>query len=447
MRTALADTVPSSTAYAAPSRVVGDYFADPVRLFIVAVVVLTLGYGARVDNGSPFQLQFLEPIVGNAFSLLEMLLMAILGLELIRRITIGDFWIERSPVSRRVMIVGVVCCLYPLLHMLVVEGGFRLPLELLYLPAFVATFFLYLFLFRRSELPVMIWMVIIAGSYKFIEGFAVWLRWGISWGLLTSWRDGLLLGMMAVGGVIALLIKSDGDETYARIRRAFIWLLPIATIMFMASMRRSYMLGIAAALPVLIVMLRGRERRAAIILSLLFVVASTGVVLTMGMDFGERVTSSVSDPSKEGSSAYRLLELYNVGMMILERPLTGWPMGTITRNATSIEFDNVSSLMPHNIYMYTLLRAGIWGLLAWGAMFWGVLRMNIRTVRAARRPLDRFASLWLLTTTICVIVGGFTSPVVADRLQLFLAFPFVMGSFLPGAWPSKRGRAADGQRS
>lgn len=435
------------SAYAAPSRVFSDYLADPVRLFMMAIVVLTLGYGARFDNFSPFEIPWLEPIVGNAFSIVEALLMAIFGLELIRRIAIGDYLVERSPLSRRVMIVGIVCCLYPLLHMFLVEGGFRLPLELLFLPAFVATFFLYLFLFRRSEMPVMIWMIIIAGSYKFIEGFAVWLKIGISWGLLTSWRDGLLLGMMAIGGVVAVLIRPEGDATYARMRRVFIWLLPIATIMFMASMRRSYMLGIAAALPVLIVVLKGRERRAAIALSSLFVVASAAVVLTMGMDFGERVTSAVSDPSTETSSAYRLLEIYNVGMMVLERPLTGWPMGAITQNATSIQFENVSMLIPHNIYLYVLLRAGIWGLLAWVALFWGAMRMHFRTLRAARRPLERFVSLWLLVTTITVIVGGFTSPVVADRLQLFLAFPLVMGSFLPGAWPSRPAAPADSQRN
>jgi O-antigen ligase len=129
-------------------------------------------------------------------------------------------------------------------------------------------------------------------------------------------------------------------------------------------------------------------------------------------------------------------------MMVAERPLTGWPMGATTRNATGIEFENISSLMPHNIYLYTMLRAGIWGLLAWAAMLLALFRMNMRTVRAARRPLERFTSLWLLATTVCVIAAGFTTPIVADRLQLFLAFPFVMASFLPGAWPaSKRGAA------
>jgi O-antigen ligase len=294
---------------------------------------------------------------------------------------------------------------------------------------------------------VMIWMVIAAGIYKLAEGFAVWIKWGISWGLLTGWRDGLLLGMMATGGVIALMIRADGDRTYARIRTVLVWLLPISTAIFMASMRRSYMVGIAAALPVLIFLLKGRERRFAIVVSSLFVVAAASVILYMGMDFGERVTTGVSDPTKEGSSAYRLLELYNVGTMILERPLTGWPMGTITRNATGIDFENVSALMPHNIYMYTMLRGGVLGLIAWGALLWALLRMNLRTVRAARRPLERFLSLWLLSTTICIIVAGFTTPVVADRLQLFLAFPFVMASFLPGAWPTKKPAVAGPERN
>ncbi|MBC8144993.1 MAG: O-antigen ligase family protein [bacterium] len=424
--------------YAAPARMASEYIADPVRLAIVSIVVLALGYGARFDNGSPFIIAALEPIVGNTFSLVEVALIASGALELIRRMVIGDYWLERSPVSRYVIFVGVMCCAYPFLHMIANEGGVRAPLELMYLPMFILTFFLYLFLFRREELPVMIWLVVIAGVYKSIEGIAVYMSVGISWGLLTGWRDGLLMAMMATGGLIALMIRADGDRTYAKIRNVLIWLLPLSTAIFIGCMRRSYMLGLALALPVLIFMLRGRERRIAIIVTTIFVIGATAVLLFIGLDFGDRVASSVSDPSKEGSSAYRLLEWYNVGMMISERPWTGWQMGINTINASGIQFESVSGLIPHNIYMYTMLRGGILGLVAWCSMMFGTLFMNFRTVRAARRPLERFTALWLLSTTICLIAAGFTSPVITDRLQLFLAFPMVMASFLPGAW-GKRG--------
>lgn len=428
-------------SYAAPGRVVGDYLSDPVRLFSIVVVLVVLGYGSRGDNMSPMLVSFLEPVFGNVFSMVEALLIVVAGLELMRRIAIGDYWVDRSPISRQVMFVGIVVCAYPLMHMFIVEGGLRFPLELMFMPVFIATFFLYLFLFRRTELPVMIWLVVIAGCYKLLEGAVVFANWGISWGLLTGWRDGLLLSMMAMGGVIALMIRSDGDETYTRIRRVLIWLLPLSTAIFMGSMRRSYMLGIALALPMIIYLVRGRERRTAIVVSVVFVIAAAAVIVVMGTDFGDRVTSSVSDPSKEGSSAYRLLEIYNVTMMIMERPLTGWPMGAMTRNATGIDFVNVSGLVPHNVYLYTMLRAGILGLVAWCFLMWSSFRMNLRTVRAARRPLERFLSLWLLSTTICMIASGFTSPVIADRLQLFLAFPLVMASFLPGAWPLRKTKA------
>src|SRR5688500_14809728 len=227
--------------YAAPGRVVADYLGDPIRLFTIVVLLIALGYGSRGENMSPLLVSFLEPVVGNAFSIVEAMLIAVAGLEVMRRIAIGDYWVERSPISREVLYVGIVVCLYPLMHMFIVEGGLRFPLELLFMPVFISLFFLYLFLFRRSELPVMIWLIIAAGAFKLLEGVVVFANWGISWGLLTGWRDGLLLSMMAMGGVVALMVRSDGDATYARMRRVFIWLLPLSTAIFMGSMRRSYM--------------------------------------------------------------------------------------------------------------------------------------------------------------------------------------------------------------
>jgi hypothetical protein len=65
-----------------------------------------------------------------------------------------------------------------------------------------------------------------------------------------------------------------------------------------------------------------------------------------------------------------------------------------------------------------------------------------RTVRASRRPMERFLAFWLTAATVLTVLTGFTTPVYADRLQLFLPFLIVMLGYMPGAWPKRALRRA-----
>jgi O-antigen ligase len=352
---------------------------------------------------------------------------------------IRDPWVSRSSASRSVLWVGIVLVAYPYLRMVITDGRFRTPWELVYLPFFVLVFFIWLFLYRREDLYIMIWMVAIGGLYKAIEAFAVFFNVGLLWGLLTGWRDAMLLTLMLLAGVFAYIIKPGEDARYARLRKFLIWTLPVTGLAFAGCLRRGYMIGFVLCLLVLIFFLNKGERRAlrVVLIPSLGIIAA-GLFLIDSGNLASRFTA-IAEPGTEGSTAYRVLEYYNVLNMIAERPLTGWPMGTETINYTILDYTMISKTVPHNIYLYAFLRGGIVGLLVWLWMIGAMVRMHLRTMRAAVRPFERFMALTLASGTFLVIFAGFTTPIVVERQQLFYPFLMVMTSFLPGAWaPAKQ---------
>jgi O-antigen ligase len=198
------------------------------------------------------------------------------------------------------------------------------------------------------------------------------------------------------------------------------------------------MIGVVIAIVMLLFVLQAEERRRLRkILPLVIVLILGSMVL---LNFGEFVArfTAISEPTREGSAAYRVFEIYNVWHMVLERPIFGWPMGTNIRNYTLVDLPVFSSLMPHNIYLYVLYRGGIFGLIAWIGLLVALVRMHYRTIRAASTPLERFLSLWLACGTLVIIMAGFTAAIWNDHLQHFYPFLVVMASFLPGSWPRRK---------
>jgi O-antigen ligase len=248
----------------------------------------------------------------------------------------------------------------------------------------------------------------------------------------------MLLTLMIVGALLAFAIKPESDVVYGRIRKFVFAALPLSTLSFMGSLRRSYMLSVVVAMIILAFYMRPQERRALRkILPPVLILAAVSMAMVGWGEFINRM-SVLSAPSTEGSAAYRVLELYNVGNMVLEHPIIGWPLGSEIHNYTLLEIPPISTLMPHNIYLYTIWRGGILGLLSWIVLLIALSRMHIRTLRAAQTPFERFVAYLLATSTILVIFTGFTTPVAGDRMQIFYPFIMVMTGFLPGAWPAKR---------
>jgi hypothetical protein len=436
--------------YDRPRTVWQETLADPVRLIQILLSTFMLGYGAREENRSPFTMKFLEAFLGSTFSAQELFLITILLLEVIRRIVYDDWRLYRSPMSRPVLGLFLTAVLIPYLRMLLWQG-FKLPMELLLLPEMLVVFFVFLFIFRPSELRFMAWMIAICGLYKAIEGVAVYATFGLKWGLLTGWRDAMLQSMTVVGGILAVAIKPGEDRIYRRLRTFLITIFPLAVWSFMASNRRSYMLGIIAALPVIYFVLeRGERKRMGGMVVALVGMAAASLVLVGSAGFLIRL-QGLQEPVKEESAFNRLAENINVLHEIAEEPIVGYPMTKGWGNYTIFpQFDHPEepNVVLHNSYLYIWWRGGIVALFCWLWLLATMARMTYRGIRAAERPMDRFIAYWLFSIPFIVSITAVTSPAWGDRLQVYFPFLWVMASYLPGVWskPLKK-RAADLERA
>lgn len=415
------------------------YADDPLRLLTVVLTTVVLGYGARQDNHSPFTVAFLEDLVGNNFTGVEVLVILIFLMEVIRRLMRRDLWLERSPASRPMILLGIAAGLSPFLRMLIEENRFRVPLELLETPSVILGFFLWLFVYRREDVQLMAWMVLIAGLFKSIEGIGVFLNVGLGWGLLTGWRDAMLMALMVMAIFFAFAIRTDGDRRYRNIRRFAFAILPVVMFTYIGSTRRSFVLGILLAISVLIFYFSPRERRKllAVALPLVVVVGIAASAVIGSSQFVDRL-GVIGDPGSEVSASYRLIELYNISLMIAERPVFGWPMGVPWVNYTLLEVENISPVIPHNTYLYITWRGGFVALAIWIWVLVVMVRMHVRTIKAARTPLERYMAFWLSSATFALIIAGFTMEIGSDRLKWFYPFIMVTTTYLPGAWPARK---------
>ncbi len=426
--------------YFTASELWSRYFTDPVRLATILLTTLVLGYGSRIENGSPFIVPFLETIWGVTFTGIELVILTILLLEIVRRLMLGDGTIERTRLALPMLWVMLILGVVPYIRMIIVENGFRFPLELLETPWLVGSFFIWLLIYRREDLYLMLWMVMIAGLYKSVEGVAVYVHYGLDWGLLTGWRDAMLLMMTVLGAFFAYVIRPEGDRLYRRVRIFFLALAPLSMFSFIGSSRRSFTIGAVLAILILLYYFSKQERSRIYSKALpLLVVVGIGAMGALGSTQLIGRLAMASEVGVESSATYRLIELYNVWLDVMERPVFGWPMGRTWVNNTLLEVERQSNVMPHNTYLYMLWRGGIVGLLFWLWLLVVLVRMHHRTIRAARTPMERFMALWLASGTIALIIATFTIPISADRLKNFFPFVLVMTSYLPGAWGLKRG--------
>jgi len=423
---------------ARPLHVWRSLLRDPVRTVQMLLTVVVLGYGARQDNRSPFTIGFMENVIGSTFSGVEVAVVVIVALEIVRRIANSDSMLNRSPLTRPMLAVALVLAVVPFVRMLVWENALRFPLELTGFPVLVGCYFLYVQMFRRREVGLMAWILVAAGLYKAVEGVAIYGTVGLGWGLLTGWRDAALLAFMLLGATIAWIIQPGTDRTYRNIRRALFVCAPIVLFTFTNSTRRSYVIGVCVALGFLLFYLNKREMaRMGRAVPILVVTVLAAAVLTGTTQFVDRM-SVLSNPASEGSAAYRLIEVYNITQEIVERPLFGYPFGWQWRNYTSLEFENISLVMPHNTYLYAAWRGGAVGLAAWLWLLAALFRLHHRAVRGATTPMERFLALWTTSFTASIVIAGLTMPITADHLQTFFPFVAALASLLPGTFGSRR---------
>lgn len=436
MLTLLADKTRRDTA------MIRDRFQrDPLGLLMLVLSVFILGYGGVGLLNTPFRIKFFEAWAGAIFSGIEVIILLLPCLAIIRRIVSDDFYMTPTRMTAPIILLAFYMAIIPYFRMVVTEGTFRIPMEANFVPFFIIMFFAWRLIFHPSDVRLMVWILLICIAYRCVEGVAIWFSNDIIWGLLTGWRDGLFLSMGLSGALFAYVIKPEGEEWYARIRKMLFILAPLVIFIFIASMRRSYMLGLVIAVPLLLYYLKPAERKrmfAIILVALPFFVAATFIV---GADrFTDRV-SGIATPGQESSAAWRIIEYYNVYRMALDRPLFGWPWGVAFINYTGIELTWLNILVPHNVYLYVLMRSGLVGLVFFLWFVWRYIRLSLDVVKGAISPGYRFLSLWMTSATLMTAIAGVTNPVFASKLIILVPFLITLTGFLPGALrESERGK-------
>ncbi|MEO5929524.1 MAG: hypothetical protein ABIR47_06305, partial [Candidatus Kapaibacterium sp.] len=110
--------------YTSPNRLLSAgelwrrYFTDPLRIICYLMTILVLSYGSRIDDQSPLIVPFLESIVGVAFTGIELVMLVILLLELIRRLVLRDFEMERSVAALPMIWIAIIMGAVPFVRML-----------------------------------------------------------------------------------------------------------------------------------------------------------------------------------------------------------------------------------------------------------------------------------------------------------------------------------------
>ena len=422
------------------------FLYDPVGLLALVLGGFIMGYGDVGQLVTPFRIAAFEAWAGAVFSGVEVIMLTLLGLGILRRTVTKDFYVTPSRLTMPMLWLTLITILMPYLRMVVTEGGFRIPFEANFMPFFVIMFVAWRLLFHPSDIRLMCWIIIVATAYKSIEGIAIWFSNDVVWGVLTGWRDGMLLSMAFSAAIICFIIKPSSNEIwYARIRTAFFVLAPFAIFVFVTSMRRSYMLGLLMTIPILYFYLKKPEKKRLFTITLLLAPIFLASVFVFGIDsFTSRLTGII-EPSQESSAAWRLIEYYNTVQMIYQKPIFGWPWGVNFINFTAIDLPSINTLMPHNAYLYMLLRAGVIGLGVWIWVLVVMVRMNLNAIRHAPTPGYRFLALWMLSGSLLVILGALTNPIFASKLTILIPFCMAMSSFLPGAYSKGKGKGEKGK--
>ncbi|MEZ4784620.1 MAG: O-antigen ligase family protein [Candidatus Kapaibacterium sp.] len=409
------------------------FLRDPLGFLMVVLGTFILGYGGVGLLNTPFRIKFFEAWAGAIFSGIEIIILLLPCLAIIRRIVSNDFYLSPSRMTGPVVALAFYMAIIPYFRMVIEEGTFRIPMEANFVPFFIIMFFAWRLIFHPSDIRLMVWILLICIGYRCVEGIAIWFSNDIIWGLLTGWRDGLFLSMGLSGALFAYVIKPEGEVWYARMRKMLFIMAPVVIFIFIASMRRSYMVGLVVAIPVLLFYLRPAERKrllTIIVLALPIFIAATFVV---GADrFTERV-GGIATPGQESSAAWRIIEYYNVYRMALDRPLFGWPWGAAFINYTGIELTWLNILVPHNVYLYVVMRSGLVGLAFFLWFVWRYIRLSIDVVKGALSPGYRFIALWMASATLIFFFAGITNPVFASKLIILVPFLMTLTSFLPGA--------------
>ena len=240
-------------------------------------------------------------------------------------------------------------------------------------------------------------------------------------GTVGSWRDEALGATTFGGGTInalgmwsavALVLwigaaTADGRNT----KPVRFWLVTFSLMtMTLATLSRGVWLGLAVAILLWVVLMRGRLRinRIAVVLGLVGVVAFGGAISAtpVARIIAARVRSAVT-PSKDGAITERFRLWAAARELVRQNPVLGVGAG-----GTIVGVPRVSRYQKsfvHNLYLQLSAEFGLLGMLLWTVLIacsLGRAAIARSTLSAGdRRTLYRMASALVVLLVLCLSIG------------------------------------------
>jgi hypothetical protein len=254
---------------------------------------------------------------------------------------------------------------------------FYMGLMLLFLPQIITT---------RKDVESLVWIFIVAISFKAFQGAYRFASLGFSFGrwpniyeTLTNHEDPVFSVTLFVLLVGLVLFKANQSQ-----RRTLQWLSIILVIGFVAGQRRAAYASLMASMCVVIVLLDNQHRKAFLKGFLAFTIVfglylaafwnSENRLGSVAKQFRSTVTGEggVRGEKDNNSTLYRLIENYNLAYTFRSSPAIGrgfgMPFDTPLRLWT-IDINKLGKYMPHNQILWIFVKTGVVGALVFWMFF------------------------------------------------------------------------------
>jgi hypothetical protein len=206
---------------------------------------------------------------------------------------------------------------------------------------------------------------------------------------------------------------------------------------FIFSFRRSFWIGTAVSLAMLLLLATRREKWRYLTLAGLGALVLAALVLISGQSdlLGQRLVS-ITDAQGDPSNYFRIFDTENALTAIYESAGLGMGFGSRYRVVASIywlaDFINHVSRASHNGYLYLTMKMGLWGMLSW-TLFW---LANLSICWALLRSRFRHLALGVGMVLVASAVANLFLPLYYNlRPMLLLA---MLCALAISAWKLER---------
>lgn len=345
---------------------------------------------------------------------------------LVERTLKGDFTVRSSYFTMPLMYLAAMVYL-SWARGSVMDQRFAFVLEVHDLPEWPLVFLLVVNAFREPEEgPILFKILFFTIVPKVFE--SIWIFFYSTdirkkWGVLQSWRDGYLLDIVIVAGLVFMHYRGTKLK---RLKWFILSMLPLAEGVLILGFRRAAIISsVVAAFAMFVTLPRPRRRRQMAVVGsilggfLLFAIITNPAAVALRF-------FDVLHPSVEGSAYIRLMELPNVLQNLWHHPLMGVPFGipwkTYYRMPISADY---TTLGTHVSYLYWPLRMGIFGVIAFMWIYGSMCKAFLLNYRFRKTEEDFLFGQISIQLAVVYFVSSFFGLMYADGLVAVLSILMV----------------------